>query len=72
MTHQMGEYEDQLSQVAAIAPPDPLLQQWLLATLDNGDYIADHRDKLMGSFHVMSTVMNKIAPSLQPEIIAEW
>ena len=31
-----------------------------------------HRDKLMGSFHVTSTVMNKIAPSLQPELIAEW
>ena len=31
-----------------------------------------HSDKLIGTLRVMRIAMNKIAPSLQPELIAEW
>ena len=69
MRQQMGEYETSCPRWQRLLHPIHFCNH---GTLDNGNYIADHRDKLMGSFHVTSIVMNKIAPSLQPEIIAEW
>ena len=71
MTQQMGSYmRTSCGRWQGLPHPihfcnDGLPPCWIMVIT------SDHRDKLMGSFHVMSIVMNKIAPSLQPEIIAE-